>query len=511
MKTISFSSKVEQAIGLLLVIILSPVLISCTKDGTVSSESVTDIKSKQLAVANVAAVGTIGAAGNALYEVWTKVTGNDVAQVPLSATPTTSTQLTTLEPAATGATDYAARIRAYVIPPTTGNYTFWIAADDSGELWLSKNDNPATKTKIAFTLSWTNLRQWTKFASQKSAPVALTAGQKYYLEVLHKQGGGGGNLSVQWTLPNGTVETPIPASRLATYVSGAGDNTVYTPSPVLNLYGQHDITISGKLFSGGDLPLITLTNCYNIKITGNKFANSSKVGIYLYNSKNITIENNFFTLVSTGVYAERTESGGIVVNNNQFLNMKGPFPRGQFVQFNNVRGPGSSVSYNKGENILGQSYPEDGISMYESSGTAASPTKIVGNWIRGGGPSASGGGVMIGDRGGSYLTATDNILVDPGEYGMAIAGGDHNIVSNNMIYGKQQYFTNVGLYINDIGGFKTTNCTMANNKVRYFNKVNYMNNAWISPNSGKPAGWDTNIFGANIDASILPAVIITKK
>jgi parallel beta-helix repeat protein len=285
----------------------------------------------------------------------------------------------------------------------------------------------------------------------------------------------------------------------------------YTSSQVINLNGAHDTTISGQSIAGGDVPSITLTNCYNIHITKSKLYNSTAVGIYLYKCKNITIDYNYFTNVSSGVYAEQTTEGGIVVNYNQFLNMVGPFPRGQFVQFNNVSGPNSSISYNKGENIFGKSYPEDAISLYQSNGTPSSPTMVIGNWIRGGGPSSSGGGVMLGDNGGSYLVASNNILVNPGEYGMAIVGGDHNTITNNSIYGVSQYFTNVGLYTNSINGYTITNSTMGGNKVKYFNSTNYENNAWIAPGTMTPALWETNIFGANIDASILPDVIITYK
>lgn len=490
------------------IILLAPFMLSCNKDEAPAGSAVKNAAVLSI-TSNVSAVNTQSfIPGTILREVWNNDYGNDVSEIPLQTTPSSSSQLTLLEGPLNVGENYGARVRGYVIPPATGNYTFWIAADDAGELWLSKDVNPANKVKIAGTLSWTSSRQWNKFSSQKSGPIALQAAQKYYIEVLHKQGGGGGNLAVQWMLPNGTIESPIPGTRLAPYTATA--TISYAASPVINLNGQHDITISGKLFSGGTVPLISLSNCYNIHITGNKLANSTAVGIYLYQCKNITIDNNFFTNVSSGVYAEQTTAGGIVVNTNQFLNMKGPFPRGQFVQFNNVKGAGSSISYNRGENILGQSYPEDGISLYQSAGTASSPVVITGNWIRGGGPSSSGGGIMLGDNGGSYLTATNNVLVDPGEYGMAIAGGDHNSIMNNSIYGKQQYFTNVGLYVNDINGYKTTNCTISGNKVRFYNKVNYQNNAWISPVSTKPAGWDTNIFGADLSAAILPTVIITK-
>lgn len=488
------------------VIGISPLLISCHKDDSKSEHRNTS--GELMAVTNgaVSVHGVI--TGSILREVWNNDYGNDVTQITLQNTPSATSQLTTLEGPVNSGENYGERIRGYVVPPATGNYTFWIAADDAGELWLSTGAQPVNKVKIAYTLSWNNSREWTKFASQKSRPITLQAGQKYYIEVLHKQGGGGGNLAVQWMLPGGTIESPIPGNRLAAY-TGTNDPD-YASSAAIDLYGQHDITISGKSISGGSAPLIKLTNCYNIHITGNSLSNSSNVGVYLYNCNNITIDNNYFTKLSTGVYADHTQ-GGIIVNSNQFLNMQGPFPRGQFVQFNNVKGPGSSISNNRGENITGQSYAEDAISLYQSTGTPSSPVTIKGNWIRGGGPSTSGGGIMLGDNGGSYLYASDNILVDPGQFGMAISGGDHITIINNSIYGRQQSFTNVGLYVNDIGGWKTSDCKVTANKVRYYNKDNYQNNAWLSPNSNKPEGWDANTWGAAIDASMLPAVMITKK
>lgn len=484
-----------------------PFLISCHKDNAFK-----EVNNSSPALFTSSAVSESNRnlpTGSISMEVWNNNYGNDVDQIALNNTPSLITALTAFEEPANTAENYGTRIRGYITAPSSGKYKFWIAADDAAALWLSNSEASAGKMKIAYTLSWNNPREWTKFASQESPGVTLTEGQKYYIEVLHKQGGGGGNLAVQWMLPDGKIESPIPGNRLSPFSDQSAD-PAYTSSAAINLDGQHDLTISGKSIAGGAVPLIKLTNCYNIHITGNKLANGSDVGIYLYNCRNITIDDNFFTKVSTGVYADHTQ-GGIVVNNNQFLNMQGPFPRGQFVQFNNVKGEGSSISNNRGENIIGESYAEDAISLYQSEGSLSSPILINGNWIRGGGPSASGGGIMLGDNGGAYLYASGNILVNPGQFGMAISGGHHLTIVDNSIYGSQQSFTNVGLYVNDIGGWQTSDCKVTNNKVRYYNKDNYQNNAWLSPNSMKPEGWDANNWGAAIDTSILPAVIITKK
>lgn len=460
---------------------------------------------------------TTAAATGLLHEQWTNVSGNDVSNIPQSTTAASTTNLSTLELANTSIGNTADRIRGYITAPTTGNYTFWIAGDDAAELWLSTDATVAKAVKIASFLSWTSFREWTKYSTQKSAQIKLTAGTKYYIQILHKQGGGDGSLSVQWQLPNGSYETPIPASRLSPYVpsattTAAATSSNYTASAAINLTNQHDITIDGKAIAGGSVPCITLTNCYNIHVTNCKLYNSSDVGIHMYQCYNVTVENSYFTNVATGVYAEQTSKGGIVVTGNQFYNMAGPYPRGQFVQFNNVNGAGSSVTNNKGENILGESHAEDAISMYQSNGTSSSPIMISGNWIRGGGPSSSGGGIMLGDEGGSYLTAQNNILVNPGEYGMAIAGGDHNSILNNTIYGAKQSFTNVGLYVNSINGYNVTNANVSGNKVLFYNSSNYSNSCWLAPGTNKPSGWDdTNTWGASISSSVLPSTIITDK
>jgi hypothetical protein len=94
--------------------------------------------------------------------------------------------------------DYGARVRGYIYPPASGDYIFWIASDDSSELWLSSNYNPANAVLISNVPYYTNPREWDKYASQKSAPQTLVANQMYYIEALFKEGGGGDHLAVAW-------------------------------------------------------------------------------------------------------------------------------------------------------------------------------------------------------------------------------------------------------------------------------------------------------------------------
>ncbi|MBB4601011.1 hypothetical protein HNQ93_001628 [Hymenobacter luteus] len=166
---------------------------------------------------------TCSATGTILREQWNNVGGAAVAAIPVLAAPASTSQLTQFESPRNLTDNYGARLRGYLCPPQTGAYTFWIAGDDNCELWLSPTDDPTQKVRIAAVTGHTNVREWNKYASQKSAAVTLTAGRRYYVEALHKEQGGDDHLAVAWQLPDGTLEGPIPGSRLSPYAgSGAG-------------------------------------------------------------------------------------------------------------------------------------------------------------------------------------------------------------------------------------------------------------------------------------------------
>lgn len=108
-------------------------------------------------------------------------------------------------------------VRGYVVPPISGPYHFWVTADDRAQLFLSSTADPAAKAKIAEVPEYADPGVYDKYQSQRSAAVVLERGRPYYIEVLHKQGGGGAHLAVGWTLPDSRVERPIPGSFLAPY------------------------------------------------------------------------------------------------------------------------------------------------------------------------------------------------------------------------------------------------------------------------------------------------------
>ncbi|MES2284146.1 MAG: Ig-like domain-containing protein [Bacteroidota bacterium] len=177
-----------------------------------SNDSVSSLPS------NITVVMSCTSTGKITRDFWANVSGTSIASVPVNTAPTSITQLSVFEGPSNVADNYGSRIRGYICPPISGNYTFWIASDDNSELWLSSNDQIFNKVKIALVSGFTSSRQWTKYADQQSAPIPLIAGTQYYIEAIHKEGTQGDNLAVGWQLPNGALERPIPAARLSPIV-----------------------------------------------------------------------------------------------------------------------------------------------------------------------------------------------------------------------------------------------------------------------------------------------------
>ncbi|RYD20726.1 MAG: hypothetical protein EOP88_13950, partial [Verrucomicrobiaceae bacterium] len=149
--------------------------------------------------------GTIPAPAYLKREIWTGVGGNNVTDLTgLSSYPNSPNQtqtLNTFESPTNTADNYGQKVSGYFIAPVAGSYQFWIASDDGGELWLATNGVPANKTRIAYTTGATGQKDWTKFPTQASAAIALTAGQRCYIEALHKEGGGDDYMAVAFQGP----------------------------------------------------------------------------------------------------------------------------------------------------------------------------------------------------------------------------------------------------------------------------------------------------------------------
>lgn len=176
--------------------------------------------------------------GSINYQKWNNINGTSVTNLTSNTrypnSPSVSGTLTSFELPQNSGNNYGVKVYGYICPPTTGNYVFWIAADDAAELWISTTGSSANKVKRAYTNAFTNSRQWNKYATQKSVSIALTAGTKYYVEALMKEGSGGDNMAVGWAKPGQSTTTPsevIPGTVLS--ASASTDATAPTAPTAL--------------------------------------------------------------------------------------------------------------------------------------------------------------------------------------------------------------------------------------------------------------------------------------
>lgn len=109
---------------------------------------------------------------------------------------------------------YGQKLSGYLIPPVTGNYVFEISSDDSSNLYLSTDSSAESATRICYVEGWCNSGEWDKYSTQASEPIALKANKIYYIYALHAEADGGDHLTVRWTMPDGTSETPIDGKYL---------------------------------------------------------------------------------------------------------------------------------------------------------------------------------------------------------------------------------------------------------------------------------------------------------
>jgi hypothetical protein len=149
-----------------------------------------------------------------------------------------------------GAADnYGARAFAYFVPPSTGNYVFFLACDDQGYLFLSTTDNPAGKLKIAAQPAWSDQNQWNDpdttdvRSDQYTATewptgntITLTNGVRYYIEMAFREGGGGDGGEVFYKLAtaadpaNGTAPNTT-GNVIGSFVDPASLPPVITTRP----------------------------------------------------------------------------------------------------------------------------------------------------------------------------------------------------------------------------------------------------------------------------------------
>ena len=271
--------------------------------------------------------------------------------------------------------------------------------------------------------------------------------------------------------------------------------------PCLSIHNARDRVIKDLILGPCGGHGIEILDSRDITIQGVTIENTKDSGIYVEDSSNVEITESRVANTISGIYA--VASKGIRVSCNTIVNPRGPIPRGQFVQFNKVRGGSNYIRCNAGRNEPGRGHePEDAISLYQSRGTAEQPIMVDSNLIVGGGPSPSGGGIMLGDDGGQHQTASNNVLVDPGQYGIAVSSGQHMAIVNNRVFGRRQSFTNVGIYTWNQYPHRCDGIRVEGNQVTWTSNKGRPNPFWDGENCGRIRGEAKNNFAARLSAQI---------
>ncbi|WP_345232642.1 PA14 domain-containing protein, partial [Hymenobacter saemangeumensis] len=244
--------------------------------------------------------------GSLTREQWDNVPGNTVAAVPTGTPPSSTAPVAQFEAPAQTATNYAARLRGFICPPQTGTYTFWIVADDAAELYLSPDADPARKVPLAACAGWTaSARDFTRYPSQRSAPVTLQAGQRYYVEALHKQAWGPGYLAVAWTLPNGTRQEPIPGSALIPYSATASRGQLATSTATATSSEPRSSLAGAAQASRVEVYPNPLSGSQSRGLISFEVAQGGPVALSLFNLKGQLVRQLFAGTVEPGVRREQ--------------------------------------------------------------------------------------------------------------------------------------------------------------------------------------------------------------
>jgi regulation of enolase protein 1 (concanavalin A-like superfamily) len=177
---------------------------------------------------------------------------------------------------------YGQRLRAFVVPPTNGDYTFWIASDDASELFVSTDEDPVNERAVAAVTGWTSWRNFSSESDQQSAPIYLQGGRRYYVEVLMQQGGGGDNLTVQWQLPDGTIELPLAsgstAGTLLVPFTGLTNMPGIYLQPATNTAGLENGTATLSLLATNPAPV-----SYQWRLSGTNLPGANSSALVLSN------------------------------------------------------------------------------------------------------------------------------------------------------------------------------------------------------------------------------------
>ncbi|MEM9445749.1 MAG: PA14 domain-containing protein [Verrucomicrobiota bacterium] len=229
--------------------------------------------------------------------------------------------------------NYIRRVRGYITAPETGLYTFWASGDNAVSVWLSSSESKFDKENIIDSRYWGGPKQWDNHPSQKSSPLELEAGKKYYFEVLHKEDSRGSHFSVAWTTPSAKRKV-IKSQYLSSYSGQSNDLDDDELLDAWEIENGLNAGVSGaeSISEGkyGDSDLDGLTN-YEEMLTGSSpvLADTDLDGVtdfeeyYFFHSNLNEQDVGAFNMVATFSGSEITDEFGLWEIEDEIIKQRG--------------------------------------------------------------------------------------------------------------------------------------------------------------------------------------------
>jgi hypothetical protein len=148
---------------------------------------------------------------------------------------------------------YGSHVTGLFVPPTNGNYVFYLRSDDNSQLYL----NPLGSDPFGRQFLVEELTCCHSFSALASAAQTLVAGQWYFIETLQKEGGGGDYVQVATKLDSDPANPdslfPIAGSLLGVLADPVGASVTITQQPVNVL----------AVYQGADAPQAVFNENFN--------------------------------------------------------------------------------------------------------------------------------------------------------------------------------------------------------------------------------------------------------
>ncbi len=223
-------------------------------------------------------ISTLQLRETVVRRVWNGVTGttvNDLLNnVNFPNNPSITELINIFEVPRDYGNDYGAQLFGFFTAPADGQYTFGIANDDDGRLYISTNGIPSEKRTLLNVGCCVPWRTYSGGGHSTLVPLELAAGQSVYLEGIVKEGGGGDYLNIA-VAQGSSLADGTPG------ISGANINPSITAGPVFVRRGfasamtvnESDTVTFPRVIVDGDSPYTYEWRTNGVVVAGSQGTN----------------------------------------------------------------------------------------------------------------------------------------------------------------------------------------------------------------------------------------------